>query len=156
MLQRADQLSGMNPLLSDPVLRLYGVMCVLLVFKMLAVGTYTSTIRLRRKVFATPEDYTNFGGAAPAGIDPDVERTRRAHQNDLENVLPFMVVGLIYALTNPSLAAARLCFVGFFLARTLHSIFYIRALQPHRTIAFAVAEGLMIFMMVSTLLSLVR
>jgi len=120
------------------------------------VGSYTSILRLRRKVFATPEDYA-LQNATPLGVpDEDIERIRRAHRNDLENILPFFVVGLIYALTGPSLTAAYVFFGGFLLARSLHSIFYIRALQPHRTIAFSVGLTLMLVMLVSALVNLVR
>jgi uncharacterized MAPEG superfamily protein len=36
-------------------------------------------------------------------------------------------------------------------ARVLHSIFYIRSMQPHRTVAFTVALLLMLGMLLSTL-----
>ncbi len=38
-------------------------------------------------------------------------------------------------------------------ARVLHSIFYIRSAQPHRTIAFAVGSTLTFVMLVSALIS---
>ncbi|GBP78287.1 Microsomal glutathione S-transferase 1 [Eumeta japonica] len=33
--------------------------------------------------------------------DPDVERVRRAHLNDLENIPAFWVLGALYASTAP-------------------------------------------------------
>jgi uncharacterized MAPEG superfamily protein len=141
-------------LFADPVYNLLAVVSVLLVFKMMLVGTWTSIIRIRRNVYATPEDYAFRGLAAAAGADADVERTRRAHQNDLENVLPFLAVAPFYAMTQPSLGAARIFFWGFFIARALHSIFYIRGQQPHRTIAFGVAQLLFVAMLVITLVRL--
>jgi uncharacterized MAPEG superfamily protein len=144
-----------SDLLAAPTVHLYAVVALLLVLKMVAVGFYTSAVRIRRRVFATPEDYA-LRNLAPAGVpDEDVERVRRAHRNDLENVLPFLVVGLLYALTGPSLAAARIYLIGFLVARTLHSVFYIRAMQPHRTIAFTVGMVLMLAMLVTTLVALV-
>lgn len=140
--------------LTDPVVRLLGLVSVLLVVKMILVGTWTSIIRLRRNVYATPEDYA-FRGLTPAAArDADVERTRRAHRNDLENILPFLVVAPFYALTGPSLGAARIVFWGFFVARTLHSVFYIRGSQPYRTLAFAVGQTLFVVMLVTTALRL--
>jgi uncharacterized MAPEG superfamily protein len=142
-------------LLAAPAVHLYAIVALLLVLKMVAVGFYTSAVRIRRRVFATPEDYA-LRNLAPAGVpDEDVERVRRAHRNDLENVLPFLVVGLLYALTGPSLAAARIYLIGFLVARTLHSVFYIRTMQPHRTIAFTVGMVLMLAMLVTTLVALV-
>jgi len=137
--------------LADPVWHLLAVVSVLLVFKMMLVGTWTSVIRLRRNVYATEEDYALRGLPAAAGRDADVERTRRAHRNDLENVLPFLAVAPFYAMTGPSLGAARVFFWGFFVARALHSVFYIRGRQPHRTIAFAVAQLTFVAMLIVTL-----
>jgi hypothetical protein len=50
---------------------------------------------------------------------------------------------------------ARIYFIGYATARVLHSVFYIRSMQPHRTIAFGVAAILMLAMLVTTLASLV-
>lgn len=141
-----------NSLLADPVYQLLAIVSVLLVLKMMLVGTWTSIIRIRRNVFATEEDYALRGLSAAASRDADVERTRRAHRNDLENVLPFLAVAPFYAMTGPSLTAARIFFWGFFIGRALHSIFYIRGQQPHRTIAFAVAQLLFVAMLVITLI----
>jgi len=142
--------------LGDPVVRLYVVVYLLLGLKMAAVGTYTSVLRIRRRVFATPEDYALQGLAARTTRDEDIERIRRAHQNDLENILPFFVVGFFFALTRPPLVAAEIFFVGFALARILHSVFYIRAMQPHRTIAFAAGSVLSGVLLVWTLVALLR
>jgi glutathione S-transferase len=140
-------------LLAIPAVRLYTIVAVLLVIKVLVVGSYTSLLRLRRRVFATPEDYALQGMTPRAERDEDIERVRRAHLNDLENVLPFLAIGFLYALTGPSLLAARIYFIGFLVARTLHSIFYIRGAQPHRTIAFTLGMVLLVGMLVTTLLS---
>ncbi len=140
----------MSTLFISPVMRLFGVVYLLLVVKMVAVGFYTSSIRIRRKVYATPEDF-EFQQLPPKERDPDIERARRAHRNDLENILPFFGVGLLYAWTNPSMVAASIYFIGYAVARYLHTIFYLAAIQPHRTIAFTVALLLMLAMLVNTL-----
>lgn len=137
-----------------PAVRLFTIVAILLIVKVMAVGNYTSYLRIRRRIYATPEDYTLQGLAPRATVDPDIERVRRAHQNDLENVLPFLIAGFLYALTGPSLLAARIYFIGFLVARVLHSVFYIRGTQPHRTIAFTLGAGLMFAMMVNTLVAL--
>jgi uncharacterized MAPEG superfamily protein len=144
----------MQDLLANPAVRLFAICYLILVIKMMAVGTYTSSIRIRRRVFATPEDYTFQGMSASEALDAEVERARRAHRNDLENILPFLGVGLIYALTNPSTLGAQISFIGFTLARVLHSIFYVYQLQPHRTLAFMVGALLMLWMVIASLVSL--
>jgi glutathione S-transferase len=137
----------------NPALQLLGVVYLVLVLKMVAVGSYTSSIRIRRGVYATPEDY-QLQGQPPKQADEDVERARRAHRNDLENILPFFGVAFFYCLTQPSMFMARIYLVGFATARVLHSVFYIRQRQPQRTIAFMVGLVLMLLMTLSTLLSL--
>ena len=146
----------MPDLLSDPVVRLYIVVYILLALKMAVVGSYTSVLRLRRKVYATPEDYELQGLAPRATVDEEIERVRRAHRNDLENILPFFVVGFLLLMTRPSLTAAAIYLVGFFIARTLHSVFYIRSMQPYRTIAFAAGSVITVAMIVHTLVAVAR
>ena len=46
------------------------------------------------------------------------------------------------------------CSIGYTAARVLHSVFYLRQLQPWRTLAFGVAQILMLVMLVSTFLTL--
>ena len=145
----------MPDLLADPNVRLLALVDLLLVLKMIALGSYTSVLRLRRRVFATPEDYALQGAAPPEAPDVDIERVRRAHRNDLENILPFFVVSFLYVLTKPSYGAAALYFWGFLAARALHSIFYVRGAQPHRTIAFTVGAVLMFVMLLRTLVAVV-
>jgi uncharacterized MAPEG superfamily protein len=143
-------------LLVDPVVRLYVVVYILLALKMVAVGSYTSVLRLRRRVYSTPEDYQLQGMTPTQARDEDIERVRRAHQNDLENILPFFVLGFLFLMTRPSLTAASIYLVGYLIARTLHSIFYIRSLQPHRTIAFTLGGVLTLAMIVQTLVAVAR
>jgi uncharacterized MAPEG superfamily protein len=144
------------PGLTDPAVRLFAVVYLLLVVKIAAVGGYTSVLRLRRKVFATPEDYKLQGLTPRPIVDEDIERVRRAHQNDLENILPFFIVGFFYLMTQPSLFSARIYGIGYLVVRTLHSIFYIRSMQPHRTIAFTAGGVLSIAMLVQTLVAVLR
>jgi uncharacterized membrane protein YecN with MAPEG domain len=147
----------MNPfgdLISDPAVRAWGISSAVVALKTLAAGVYTSSIRMRKKVFAAPEDYALQGLTPAAGPDAEVERARRIHQNDLEAGLPFVMVGLVYALTHPSTAGLWICFAGFPIARILHSIAYARALMPHRTIAFMVGFVVTLWMAIASLVSL--
>lgn len=144
----------MDEFLANPAMRLFAVCSLILVLKMLATGTYTSTLRIRRKVYATPED-AHFQGLTPAAApDEDIERVRRAHRNDLENILPFFAVGVFYVLSGPSMLGAKICFIGFTTARILHTLFYVRSMQPHRTIAFGIGYLLMLYMAIAALVSI--
>ncbi len=144
----------MQDLLANPAGRLFAICYLILVIKMMAVGIYTGTVRRRRRVFATPEDYKLQGMSASDAADEDIERARRAHRNDLENILPFLGVGLVYALTSPSMLGAQISFIGFTAARVLHSLFYMLQMQPHRSIVFTVGFVLMLWMVIASLVSL--
>ncbi|KAM7392604.1 hypothetical protein PAMA_007628 [Pampus argenteus] len=114
---------------------------VLLVIKMYIIAIITGQVRLRKKAFANPEDALRHGGLQYHREDPYVERCRRAHNNDMENIFPFLFLGAIYSLIGPSLAVARLHFLVFFLSRVLHSVAYLFALQaPTRSLAYVVAQ----------------
>ncbi|KAM9734423.1 prostaglandin E synthase [Menidia menidia] len=114
---------------------------VLLVIKMYVIAIITGQVRLRKKAFANPEDALRHGGLQYHREDPYVERCRRAHMNDLENILPFLFLGAIYSMTGPSLWVARIHFLVFFMGRVLHSVAYLLALRaPTRSVAYTVAQ----------------
>src|SRR5438128_12302387 len=93
--------------LADPNVRLLALVDLLLVLKMIALANYTSFLRLRRRVYATPEDYAMRAATPPARPDEDIERVRRAHRNDLENILPFFVVSFLTCSPSPRTAPPR-------------------------------------------------
>ena len=63
----------------------------------------------------------------------------RCHQNDLENIVPFVLVGLLYALTGPQLSTALLHFRVFVGSRLCHTVSYVFALpQPSRGLSWIV------------------
>ena len=67
----------------------------------------------------------------------NVERVRRAHQNDLENVPFFMTLGLLYICTNPCSTLVKYHFLGFTGCRLLHTFSYlVLQKQPWRALSF--------------------
>jgi uncharacterized MAPEG superfamily protein len=143
----------MTDLLSQPGMRLYGVCAAVLVLKMWLTGNGTGLLRVRKGVFISPEDYAVTGRPAATAPDEQVERVRRAHRNDLENILPFLVVGFLLAASGASYGLLWWLFVPFTLARVLHTVFYAAAMQPWRTLAFEVGN---VALLVATLALLVR
>lgn len=94
----------------------------------------TGAVRARTKSFPNPED--NRGEAT---LDhPDVLRVKRAHQNLLENAIFFYPIGALYVATGPSTTAAIAYFGTFVAARAIHTIVYLRGMQPWRTMAYGV------------------
>ena len=144
----------MDGLLSQPGVQAWALACIVVALKTLSAGVYTSRIRLGKKVFSSPEDYSMQGLEGSPMLDDEVERSRRIHLNDLEAGLPFALVGFVYALTVPSTLGLWICFAGFPIARIGHGISYAKGLMPHRTVFWAVAFGILIWMSVSSLVSI--
>ncbi|NXX22850.1 PTGES synthase, partial [Podargus strigoides] len=117
----------------------------ILILKMYAVAIITGQVRLRKKAFANPEDALRNGGLQYYREDPDVERKllylSRAHRNDMENIFPFLFLGAIYSLLDPSPTVARIHFFIFCMGRIIHTIAYLLRLKaPTRSVAYGVAQ----------------
>lgn len=78
----------------------------------------------------------------------------RAHLNDLENILPYLFVGLFYVLTNPPAATAILLFKVAAIARIVHTIVYTVIIipQPARGTAWTIHYFITFYMAISVLL----
>lgn len=81
----------------------------------------------------------------------DVERCRRAHLNDLENVIPFIIIGLLFILTEPNVKVGAWLFRIVGIVRILHSIFYAihPVRQPTRAILHYIAYVISLYMTLS-------
>ncbi|XP_018419021.1 PREDICTED: prostaglandin E synthase [Nanorana parkeri] len=113
----------------------------LLILKMYTLAIITGQIRLRKKAFANPEDAMRHGGLEFYREDPDVERYRRAHRNDMENIYPFLFLGAVYSLLDPNLSIARIHFLIFFVGRLVHTVAYVFSLKaPTRSLAYSIAQ----------------
>ncbi|XP_012062588.1 PREDICTED: microsomal glutathione S-transferase 1-like [Atta cephalotes] len=131
-------MSEINP----EVLKVFGFWSSILVLKMLMMVLLTARQRLRKHVLASPEDGVLSKGKAVYN-DPDVERVRRAHLNDLENVLPWFIITYFWLGTGPSPWLAKTLIQTFVLSRIGHTISYvIFQQQPLRAITFAIAFGI--------------
>ena len=76
----------------------------------------------------------------------------RCHLNDLENVIPFVLIGLMYVATNPDPATALIYFRAFTTARLCHTVAYLLPLpQPSRALAFIGGFIVNVLMAVSVL-----
>merc|ERR1719412_2906145 len=126
--------------------------CSLVLLKTLLMALWTALRRFSSGTFANPEDIKGQEEKYKVGIDEEVERVRRCHQNDLENVLPFVMIAAMYITTNPALSSAKLVFRLFTLARYIHTFVYVfQVPQPSRALAFFMNQGLNIYMLYCTL-----
>ena len=56
----------------------------------------------------------------------------------MANILPFLVLGFLYVVLGASRTGAIVYFGVFTLARYIHSVAYVAAVQPWRTVSFLV------------------
>ena len=141
----------MTTLLSDPQFRLYAICSVILAAQMLILGGYTAARRSGNKNYLNPEDNkVSFKDAklVEGAEHPEVARIQRAHRNLLESLPMFFALGLIALLAGVNPMGARVCFITFTGARVLHSLVYIKELQPFRTLSYAIGSFALIGMMV--------
>ncbi|XP_029350811.1 microsomal glutathione S-transferase 1-like [Echeneis naucrates] len=132
----------MDKLMENEVFKAFTTYAVIVTVKMMLMGPMTGYFRMTRGAFANEEDVGRKNAEEKKKLlrtHPDVERVRRCHQNDLENIIPFVVIGLLYALTAPELSTALLHFRVFAGSRIFHTIAYVGALpQPSRGLSWIV------------------
>uniref|UniRef100_A0A8D0H642 Microsomal glutathione S-transferase 1 n=1 Tax=Sphenodon punctatus TaxID=8508 RepID=A0A8D0H642_SPHPU len=138
-------------LIDSEVFLAYATYTTIVVLKMMLMSVVTAFYRMTRKAFANPEDASTHGKGENAKkylrTDPDVERARRVHLNDLENIVPFVIIGLLYALSGPDLFTALLHFRIFVGSRVFHTISYLVPLpQPSRGMSWLVGYAVTISM----------
>ncbi|MEO8904609.1 MAG: MAPEG family protein, partial [Polyangiaceae bacterium] len=153
---REDTLDKLT--LTNPVFATYAVAATLMILK----TTSMSWLTVGRMItanggFRSPEDLK----LTPLNPQPSptqlervesVDRVRRIHLNDLENIPIFLVAGLLFVLTDPSLFLARALFYGYVATRLLHFLAYLTG-RTHDTRALAFTPGafILIYMTARTL-----
>jgi glutathione S-transferase len=146
--------------LTNPVFAAYAVAAALMVLKGVAMSWLT-VIRMAAENggFRNPEDMKRtMANPRPhdAQLAPNerVDRIRRIQLNDLENLPYFLVAGLLYVTTAPSLLLAQFLFYGYVVTRLLHFIAYYTA-QIHdiRAALWTPGSLIIIFMAGSTVVS---
>jgi len=121
------------------LLQSFAFYSIILLFKMTLMAGLTSINRIRRKVFANPEDAAIGGTDKIIMNDPVVERIRRCHLNDMENIYMFIMLGLFYCFTAPSYVSAVWIFRIFTISRFVHMGVYLsEAKQPRRFLIWLV------------------
>lgn len=110
----------------NPVFLAYVTASALMVLKVMAQGWMTVYRMLKSNSgLASPEDIqvgliNKNPSAAQLEVNDYVDRSRRMHRNDLENIPAFWAVGLLFVAVDPALWVARVLMYGFVLARLAH------------------------------------
>jgi len=146
--------------LQNPLVATYAIAATLMILKAVGMSWLTVARMLQANGgFRSPEDIRKTPlnpNPDPAQLQPNerVERIRRIHQNDLENLPFFLAAGFLYVLTLPPLWLAQLLFYGYVLSRLLHFAAYLSA-QTHdlRATLWTIGSLILVFMTCRTLLA---
>lgn len=112
--------------LENPVFVTYAIASAFMVLKVMGQGWMTVYRMLKVDAgYASPEDLQKGiinKSPDPSQLEPNdyVDRSRRMHRNDLENVPAFWVVGLLFVTINPAIWLAQTLMYGFVAARMGH------------------------------------
>lgn len=119
--------------LHNPLFATYVIAAAIMIFKTASMSWLTVLRMMQEKGgFRSPEDIKK----TPLNPNPDpkqlqpnerVDRVRRIHLNDLENIPFFLVAGFLFILTEPSLLLAQVLLYGYVVTRLLHFIAYFTA-----------------------------
>jgi uncharacterized MAPEG superfamily protein len=137
------------------IFRMYAITTIILALKMAAISIVQGRARASTGVFTNPEDAKAFGATLASAEAPTVERGSKAWRNDLENIPIFLIIAWIYVYAGLSAKAFVIYCVVFMVARIFHTICYLNAIQPWRTIAFTVGALTMLAMMIQVFINVV-
>lgn len=116
--------------LENPVFVAYAIAAALMVLKVMGQGWMTVYRMMKVSAgFASPEDLRQTPlNPSPSDTQLDlndyVDRSRRMHGNDLENIPGFWVAGLLFVFAAPPLWLAQVLYYGFVVSRLAHAVAY--------------------------------
>jgi len=137
------------------LLQIYALTAIILALKMSAISIVQGRARTQAKKFLNPEDARTLGGESVTEEVEMVLRGGRAWRNDLENIPIFLILGWIYVAAGLSTTLFIIYCAVFVIARILHTICYLNAVQPLRTISFVVGSLAMLGLIINLFTRLV-
>ncbi len=140
----------MDAMLASSSFKIYAAVCALLGLKLVLLALATGAARGRGKRWVNPEDTKMMGGEV--GDTAWTSRLQRAHGNGIDNELLFMFLGLLYLLMGSPTEGMQAYGYTFLIARVLHSLTYLFALQPFRSLSWVVGTLCLVGMAVQILL----
>jgi uncharacterized MAPEG superfamily protein len=131
----------MNLLADFPAFTPYAVSMMVLGLNLLGLANATVVARARANEVINPED-KRLNQKASVVYDDGNDRTaryRRAHRNALENTPLFMITAFVLTMMGTSASIGAALFYPYVGLRILHSVCYVKQIQPFRTMTFALA-----------------
>lgn len=131
----------MNALAALPAFQPYVISLLVLGGNLIGLANATAITRGQASEVVNPEDKALNKEATVVyeGGNDRTARYRRAHRNALENTPVFMTTALVLTLMGVSGTVAAALFYGYAALRIVHSVSYVKGIQPFRTISFVLA-----------------
>ena len=117
--------------MENPVFVTYVIAAAVMVLKIMGQGWMTVYRMLKSDSgLVSPEDLqvgliNKDPRSEQLEVNDYVDRSRRMHRNDLENIPAFLACGLIFVAVGPPLLLAKILMYGFVIARLAHSVAYV-------------------------------
>lgn len=144
--------------MDNPIFVTYMIAAALMILKIMGQGWMTVYRMLASDSgLASPEDLrTGLINRVPRPeqleLNDYVDRSRRMHRNDLENIPAFLASGLLFVIAEPSAMLATILMYTFVGARLLHTLAYATK-QSHevRATLYTIGSAVVIFMAIYAL-----
>jgi glutathione S-transferase len=121
----------MNALaMENPVFVTYMITAAIMILKIMGQGWMTVYRMLKSDSgLVSPEDIqvgiiNRNPRSEQLELNDYVDRSRRIHRNDLENIPAFLACGLLFVAAGPSTLTANILMYGFVVARLVHTLAY--------------------------------
>jgi glutathione S-transferase len=119
-----------------PALTLFALTLVALFAKTTLTSLLQIVSRFGSRRFLLREDARLVGVEAVSSESFFVQRCAKVWRNDVENLPLFLMLALTYVLLGATHAEAVWLFSSYVVIRYLHTIAYLRGMQPMRTILY--------------------
>lgn len=116
----------------------YALATIVLSLNMLGLWAKSGFVRAKTKTVMNQEDAASVarGSSLVERDPPEVARVLRAHRNAVDNIIPFLVLGLLFVTLGGSALVMWIVAGAFVASRIAHSVAYMTEKQPYRTLAF--------------------
>ena len=146
----------------NPVFTTYMIASAIMILKIMGQGWMTVYRMLKSDAgLASPEDLqvgliNRNPRPEQLELNDYVDRSRRMHRNDLENIPAFLACGLIFVAAGPSALLANILMYSFVGARLVHTVAYATK-QSHevRATLYTIGSAVVIIMAVYVLVALI-
>lgn len=145
----------MNEVMVRPEFAVFVVVLVIESIKALLLGAATAFNRGKIGKYLNQEDADWLGGDAVVNDDPGPGRLFRAHRNTLENLVPFLVLGMVYLAVGANSTIGIVYFAGFLLSRLAHTYAYLNRRPMMRRNAYTTGWIIQLAMAIHVLVQVI-